>query len=124
MRGYDQGYRQYVGNGNGRYGNGRYENDDYGKGRYGNGSYNNNAELNRGYQQGIRPVQAMASAARATTRSVHATIGTPRRRPFGKASCAAMTRAIDNTPTVVTETAMAGASRIFSAVSSADRNGF
>ncbi len=53
VRGYDQGYRQYVGNGNGRYGNGRYENDDYGNGRYGNGSYNNNAELNRGYQQGI-----------------------------------------------------------------------
>ncbi len=53
VRGYDQGYRQYVGNGNGRYGNGRYENDDYGNGRYGNGSYNNNAELNRGYQQAI-----------------------------------------------------------------------
>ncbi len=49
VRGYDQGYRQYANSGNGRYGNGRYGRND----GYGNGGYNNNAELNRGYQQGV-----------------------------------------------------------------------
>jgi len=56
VRGYDQGYRQYAGSDNGRYGNGRYgngRNGDYrNDGYYGNGGYNN-VELNRGYQQGI-----------------------------------------------------------------------
>lgn len=53
VRGYDQGYRQYARSGNNRNGNGRYENGGYGNGGYGNGGYNNNADLNRGYQQGI-----------------------------------------------------------------------
>jgi len=56
VRGYDQGYRQYAGYNNGRYGNGTYNNGRYGNGRYGTGGYGgygNQAELNRGYQQGL-----------------------------------------------------------------------
>jgi len=54
VQGYKQGYRQIAGN----QGNGRYRNDGYygnrgrNDGYYGNDGYNN-AELNRGYQQGL-----------------------------------------------------------------------
>ena len=58
VRGYDQGYRQYAGYNNDRYGNGngRYGNDRYGNGRNGNGGYGRSGdryELDRGYQQGL-----------------------------------------------------------------------
>ncbi len=66
----------------------------------------------------------MASAARAITRSVHGTIKTPLRRLFVRASCAVMTRATGNMPTVVTETATAVVSQISLAVSWGDRNPF
>jgi len=54
VQGYKQGYRQVAGNqGNGRYRNdGYYGNSGRNDGYYGNSGYNN-AELNRGYNQGL-----------------------------------------------------------------------